>query len=88
MSDCIALNDLRVLTVSGPERAAFLQGQLTQDVGLARADSTLLCGWTDARGRLLYAGHLFALGTGADAPLALLVAVSQSRFTSSSLWLM
>lgn len=73
MSDCIALNDLRVLTVSGPERAAFLQGQLTQDVGLARADSTLLCGWTDARGRLLYAGHLFALGTGADAPLTLLV---------------
>ena len=73
MSDCIALNDLRILTVSGPERTAFLQGQLTQDVGLARADSTLLCGWADARGRLLYAGHLFTLGSGADAPLALLV---------------
>lgn len=73
MSDCIALNDLRVLTVSGPERAAFLQGQLTQDVGLARTDSTLLCGWTDARGRLLYAGHLFTLDIDADAPFALLV---------------
>lgn len=73
MSDCIALNDLRVLTVSGPERTAFLQGQLTQDVALARADSSLLSGWADARGRLLFAGHLFTLGTGADAPLALLV---------------
>ena len=34
---------------------------------------TLLSGWADARGRLLFAGHLFTLGTGADAPLALLV---------------
>lgn len=73
MSDNIALNHLRILTVAGPERAVFLQGQLTQDVGLARPDSTLLCGWADARGRLLFAGHLFTLGAGADAPLALLV---------------
>ncbi len=73
MSDSIALNDLRILTVSGPERTVFLQGQLTQDVGLARPDSTLLSGWADARGRLLFAGHLFTLGAGADAPLALLV---------------
>ena len=73
MSDSIALNDLRILTVSGPERAQFLQGQLTQDVGLARPDSTLLSGWADARGRLLFAGHLFTLGAGADAALALLV---------------
>lgn len=73
MPDIIALDDLRVLTVSGPERMGFLQGQLTQDVKLARADSTLLSSWTDARGRLLFAGHLFALGTGSDAPLALLV---------------
>jgi folate-binding protein YgfZ len=71
--DIIALDDLRVLTVSGPERTGFLQGQLTQDVKLARADSTLLSGWTDARGRLLFAGHLFTLGTASDAPLALLV---------------
>ncbi len=73
MPDIIALDDLRVLTVAGAERAGFLQGQLTQDVHLARADSTLLSGWTDARGRLLFAGHLFTLGTGSDAPLALLV---------------
>ncbi len=78
MPDIIALNDLRVLAVSGPERAGFLQGQLTQDVNLARADSTLLSGWTDARGRLLFAGHLFTLGTGSDAPLALLVPESQA----------
>jgi hypothetical protein len=73
VSDRIALNELRILSISGPERATFLQGQLTQDVALARADTTLLSGWTDARGRLLFAGHLFTLGTGADAPLALLV---------------
>ena len=73
MSNTIALNDLRILTVSGPERDMFLQGQLTQDVGLARPDSTLLSGWADARGRLLFAGHLFTLGASADAPLALLV---------------
>jgi folate-binding protein YgfZ len=71
--DIIALDDLQVLAVSGPERADFLQGQLTQDVRLAQADSTLLSGWTDARGRLLFAGHLFTLGAGSDAPLALLV---------------
>lgn len=73
MPEIIALDDLRVLTVSGPERAGFLQGQLTQDVNLAGADSTLLSGWADARGRLLFAGHLFTLGAGSDAPLALLV---------------
>lgn len=73
MPHIIALDDLRVLTISGPERAGFLQGQLTQDVNLAGADSTLLSGWADARGRLLFAGHLFTLGTGSDAPLALLV---------------
>lgn len=73
MPHIIALDDLRVLTVSGPERACFLQGQLTQDVNLAGADSTLLSGWADARGRLLFAGHLFTLGAGIDAPLALLV---------------
>ena len=73
MPHIIALDDLRVLTVSGPERAGFLQGQLTQDVNLAGADSTLLSGWADARGRLLFAGHLFTLGAGIDAPLALLV---------------
>lgn len=73
MLDSIALNDLRILSISGPERATFLQGQLTQDVALARADAALLSGWTDARGRLLFAGHLFTLDTGADSPLALLV---------------
>lgn len=76
MPDAIALSDLRILAVSGPERAAFLQGQLTQDVSLAQPGSTLLGGWADARGRLLFAGHLFLLGTGSDAPLALLVPAS------------
>ena len=73
VSNSIALSHLRVLTFSGPDRTTFLQGQLTQDVTLACADSALLSGWSDARGRLLYIGYLFHLGTDTDAPLALLV---------------
>lgn len=73
MPDITALNELRILAFSGPDRATFLQGQLTQDIALARPDSTVLSGLADARGRLLFAGHFFALGAGSDAALALLV---------------
>lgn len=54
------LDNWRVLAISGEDRTAFLQGQLTQDVTRARADATCLAGHADARGRLLWAGHLFA----------------------------
>jgi len=66
----VVLDNLRVLAVSGPERLSFLQGQLTQDVASARPDATVMAGWADAKGRLLFAGHLFS--SSADA-LALLV---------------
>jgi folate-binding protein YgfZ len=49
----------RIVTVAGPDRQAFLQGQLTQDVGRASDRSTAFAGWADAKGRLLWAGHLF-----------------------------
>jgi folate-binding protein YgfZ len=50
---------IRIVTVAGPDRQAFLQGQLTQDVGRASDRITVFAGWADAKGRLLWAGHLF-----------------------------
>jgi tRNA-modifying protein YgfZ len=69
----VLLDDLRALAVSGPDRLSFLQGQLTQDVTTARTASTVLAGWADAKGRLLFAGHLFSTPVGSDDALALLV---------------
>jgi folate-binding protein YgfZ len=73
MLHSVVLDDLRVLAVSGDDRAAFLQGQLTQDVASVRPDSTVIAGWADAKGRLLFAGHLFSTHTGTEDVLALLV---------------
>ncbi len=77
MLHSIVLDDLRVLLVTGDDRVAFLQGQLTQDVASARPDATVLAGWADAKGRLLFAGHQFSMQTGTptstENALALLV---------------
>lgn len=70
VSSATLLTDRLLLRVSGPDSAGFLQGQLTQDVSLASADHTLLAGLADAKGRLLWCGHLLRLQDGA---LALLV---------------
>ncbi len=85
MSPFTLLDHLRLITIVGPDRATFLQGQLTQDVLLARTDSTLLAGWADARGRLHFAGHLFALGSGEDQALALLVPAERAPALTSRL---
>ena len=69
----VALDDLRVLAVSGADRLSFLQGQLTQDVTSARPDRTVMTGWADAKGRLLFAGHLFRTEAASEDSLALLV---------------
>lgn len=69
----VVLDDLRILTVTGDDRVTFLQGQLTQDVASARPDATVLAGWADAKGRLLFAGHLFSTHAGSEEALALLV---------------
>ena len=69
----VALDDLRILAVSGPDRLSFLQGQLTQDVASARPDGTVMAGWADAKGRLLFAGHLFSTQVATEDALALLV---------------
>jgi folate-binding protein YgfZ len=69
----VVLDDLRVLAVSGPDRLSFLQGQITQDVASVRPDATVLTGWADAKGRLLFTGHLFRTETSTEDVLALLV---------------
>lgn len=60
MTSGAELEGWRLLTISGEDRRAFLQGQLTQDVTKARTDATCLAGHADAKGRLLWTGHLFA----------------------------
>jgi hypothetical protein len=52
------LPGLRLIRVSGEERARFLQGQLTQDVGAAGPASSAVYGWASAQGRLLVTGQL------------------------------
>lgn len=69
----VVLDDLRVLAVTGSDRAALLQGQLTQDVSAARPDATVMAGWADPKGRLLFAGHLFVAQLETEEALALLV---------------
>ncbi len=73
MLQSVPLDDLRILAVTGSDRAAFLQGQLTQDVATASPDTTVMTGWADPKGRLLFAGHLFVVRLPADEALALLV---------------
>jgi folate-binding protein YgfZ len=69
----VSLDDLRILAVTGSDRGTFLQGQLTQDVATASPDTTVMAGWADAKGRLLFTGHLFVARLPADEALALLV---------------
>ncbi len=69
----VALDDRRLLVISGPDRISFLQGQLTQDVTGLVPGVTSLAGWADAKGRLLFAGHLFGIPAGAEDALAMLV---------------
>ncbi|MBT8442766.1 MAG: hypothetical protein KJO76_10300 [Gammaproteobacteria bacterium] len=49
-----------MLSISGDDRHAFLQGQLTQDVMLIDENHSLLSGWATAKGRLLAVGQLIA----------------------------
>jgi folate-binding protein YgfZ len=54
------LEPLRLIRVAGADRVAFLQGQLTQDLrGLGDGDC-LRYGWTNAQGRVLATGLVFA----------------------------
>lgn len=54
------LSSQRVITISGVDRTTFLQGQLTQDITTLAPGRAVLAGAADARGRLQFAGYLFA----------------------------
>ncbi len=53
--------DLSVLAVEGPDRAAFLQGQLTQEVLDLRSGMSRLAAGLTSQGKLLYFGRLVAV---------------------------
>ena len=54
------LDTFCMLIISGPDRADFLQGQLTQDILKLETAGTALAGWASAKGRLLAVGQLIA----------------------------
>jgi len=56
------LERFAVLVIEGPDRAGFLQSQLTQDVGLLESAGTAHAGWTSAKGRLLACGQMIVVG--------------------------
>jgi folate-binding protein YgfZ len=43
----------KLITVSGPDALAFLQGQLTQDIGRVAGGDGLLAAWCNAKGRVV-----------------------------------
>src|SRR5579862_7236273 len=48
-----ALSDVALLRVSGPDAAAFLQGQFTNDVGTLAVDRWQYSAWCSPKGRML-----------------------------------
>jgi folate-binding protein YgfZ len=60
--DITPLDDLAALAVRGPQAAAFLQGQLSQDVGLLAARGAMFAGLHNPQGRCLALLRLFHLG--------------------------
>ncbi len=69
----VLLADRRLLVVTGPDRISFLQGQMTQDMATVEPGIGTVSGWADPKGRLIFAGHLFGLHTGAEESVGLLV---------------
>lgn len=57
----IPLEHLDVLSVRGPDARAFLQGQLSQDIGVLASGKPQLAGLHDPQGRCLAVLRLFAL---------------------------
>jgi hypothetical protein len=57
------LDDLTALAVRGPDAAAFLQGQLSQDMDLLAERGALFAGLHNAQGRCLALLRLFHLGS-------------------------
>jgi folate-binding protein YgfZ len=54
----------RIILVSGGDAADFLQGQLTQDVGLVRQSECLPAAWCNAQGRVITTLQILAIDQG------------------------
>jgi len=74
-----AIADRRQVAVSGPDRAAFLQGFLTSDVAALSAGTGGYAAWLTPQGRMLTDLHTFESGDMLllDVPVAEVVAVAE-----------
>ncbi len=52
----------RIIVVAGADAAQFLQGQLTQDIGLANESQCLPAAWCNAQGRVIVTLQILAIG--------------------------
>ncbi len=52
----------RIILVSGVDAAHFLQGQLTQDIGLVKQSECLPAAWCNAQGRVILTLQILAIG--------------------------
>ena len=62
MLELTPLKDMKLIRVSGADARQFLQGQFTQDMDILNDGETVLTGWADAKGRLLFAGPVAQIG--------------------------
>ncbi|QGH62215.1 tRNA-modifying protein YgfZ [Serratia proteamaculans] len=60
----ISLEDWALVTLNGPDRVKYLQGQVTADIEALPADSHVLCGHCDAKGKMWSNLRLFHRGEG------------------------
>lgn len=60
----ISLEDWALVTLSGPDRVKYLQGQVTADIEALAADRHVLCGHCDAKGKMWSNLRLFHRGEG------------------------
>ena len=64
----------RLITVGGPDRVEFLQGQLTQDVSIVTGSHAAMAAWCNPKGRVIVVLRLVAL----DNAIGLLVPSSMT----------
>ncbi|CAI1845765.1 tRNA-modifying protein ygfZ [Serratia quinivorans] len=60
----ISLEDWALVTLNGPDRVKYLQGQVTADIEALPDDSHVLCGHCDAKGKMWSNLRLFHRGEG------------------------
>src|SRR3546814_6481419 len=77
------LDDLAIVEISGPDAAAFLQGQLTQDISSLDAGRACLAGYCSPKGRLIASMIVWhAAASGSDTFHALIEQNIASEFIS------